>query len=146
MLALSAPSGSLHRNVRLACASPAPLILVADDHDDSRAIARLVLESARFRVIEARTGTEALRVLRSERPDILLLDIIMPELNGWDVARNVRADSSCDGTVIIAVTALAGDYDRELSLAAGCDELLTKPVHPRMLLATLRHYTDYPPT
>ena len=48
-----------------------------------------------FRVTEARTGPEALRVLRSERPDILLLDIIMPELNGWDVARTVRADPSC---------------------------------------------------
>jgi two-component system cell cycle response regulator DivK len=117
-----------------------PLVLVADDHDDSRAIARVVLESANFRVVEARTGPEAVRMVRAEKPAIVLLDIVMPELNGWEVARCVRADPASRSTILIAVTALAGATDREWSLAAGCDELLTKPVHPRTLLATLRRY------
>lgn len=127
-------------------ASNAPSVLVADDHDDSRTIARLVLESARFRVIEARTGPETLSMIHAERPAVVLLDIVMPELNGWDVARLVRHDPTAASTIIIALTALAGSHDREQSFAAGCDDLLTKPVHPRTLLAMLHRYTGYPPS
>ena len=121
-----------------------PLVLVADDHDDSRTIARLVLETAGWRVIEARTGPETLRLVYEERPDALLLDIVMPGLSGWEVARHLRADASCNSTVIIALTALAGSYDRDESLEAGCDDLLTKPVHPRTLVATLRQHVGEP--
>jgi two-component system cell cycle response regulator DivK len=121
-----------------------PLVLVADDHEDSRTIARLVLETAGWRVIEARTGPETLRLVHEEHPDALLLDIVMPGLSGWDVARQMRADATCKSTVIIALTALAGSYDREQSLVAGCDELLTKPVHPRTLLATLQQHVGEP--
>jgi two-component system cell cycle response regulator DivK len=115
-----------------------PLILVADDHDDSRTIARLVLESANFRVIEARTGHEAIALARAERPLAVLLDIVMPELDGWEAARRIRADLTTASTAIIAVTALAGSADRERSFAAGCDAVLTKPVPPRLLLDALR--------
>lgn len=124
--------------------SASPLVLVADDHDDSRTIARLVLETAGWRVVEARTGTETLRLVREQQPDALLLDIVMPEVNGWEVARRLRADDVCRSTIIIALTALAGSYDREQSFAAGCDDLLTKPVHPRTLLATLRRHVGEP--
>jgi CheY-like chemotaxis protein len=124
--------------------SRVPLVLVADDHEDSRVIARLVLETAGWRVLEACTGTETLRLVREERPDALLLDIVMPEINGWEVARQLRADERCRSTIIIALTALAGSYDREQSFAAGCDDLLTKPVHPRTLLTTLAHHVGQP--
>lgn len=133
------------RRDRISFVPEAPLVLVADDHDDSRTIARVLLESAGFRVAEARTGPETLRLVRSERPAIVLLDIVMPELNGWEVARRLRSDATCSGTVIIAVTALAGTHDREQTIAAGCDDLLTKPVLPRVLLATLRYYAGYAP-
>jgi len=116
----------------------APLILVADDHDDSRTIARLVLESANFRVIEARTGREAIALAHAERPLAVLLDIVMPELDGWEAARRIRGDRITASTAIIAVTALAGAADRERSFAAGCDAVLTKPVPPRLLLDALR--------
>ena len=132
------------RRDRISFVPEAPLVLVADDHDDSRTIARVLLESAGFRVAEARTGPETLRLVHSERPAIVLLDIVMPELNGWEVARRLRGDATCSGTVIIAVTALAGS-DREQTIAAGCDDLLTKPVLPRVLLATLRYYAGYAP-
>jgi two-component system sensor histidine kinase ChiS len=122
-----------------------PLVLVADDHEDSRTIARLVLETAGWRVIEARTGPETLRLVYEARPDALLLDIVMPGLSGWEVARQLRADASCKSTVIIALTALAGSQDRDQSLAAGCDDLLTKPVHPRTLLATLQQHVGETP-
>ena len=122
-----------------------PLVLVADDHEDSRTIARLVLESVGWRVIEARTGPETLQLVHEERPDAVLLDIVMPGLNGWEVAKHLRADASCNSTIIIALTALAGSRDRDESLLAGCDDLLTKPVHPRTLLATLRQYVGESP-
>jgi CheY-like chemotaxis protein len=147
MLAPSAvcTTSAARRGDRVSFVPQTPLVLVADDHDDSRAIARVVLENAGFRIVEARTGPETLQVVQSARPDIVLLDIVMPELNGWEVARRLRADPLSRDTTIIAVTALASAYDRELTIAAGCDELLTKPVLPRLLVATLKYYASYDP-
>jgi two-component system cell cycle response regulator DivK len=118
----------------------APLVLVADDHEDSRFIARLMLETSGFRVVEARTGTEALAVARMHRPSAIVLDIVMPELTGWEVARTLRADADGCNPAIIAVTALSGPADFELTLASGCDEMLVKPVHPRALIQVVRRY------
>ncbi len=122
-----------------------PSVLVADDHEDSRVIARLVLESSGFRVLEAKNGREALTIACAERPRAMLLDIVMPELTGWDVTRELRSHVATAGMVIIVVTALAAAQDRERSIAAGCDDLLTKPVHPRALLEALRRHTGHPP-
>jgi len=133
------------RSDRLGFTPHPPSVLVADDHEDSRVIARLVLESSGFRVLEARNGREALNVARSERPRAILLDIVMPEITGWDVARQLRSHATTAGIVIIVVTALAGSHDRERSIAAGCDDLLTKPVHPRALIEALRRHTGHPP-
>ena len=143
MLAPIAPplAPTVFRPVRFAQPRRAgPLVLVADDHDDSRDIARMVLESAGYRVTEATTGLEALAIANVMNPAIVLLDVIMPELDGWETARRMRADPRTSGATIIALTALTGATDREESLAAGCDELLTKPIHPRALLAALERY------
>jgi CheY-like chemotaxis protein len=119
-----------------------PLVLVADDHEDSRFICRLVLESAGFRVAEARDGREALTMARVHQPALVVLDIVMPELTGWEVARTLRADHRSPRPAIIAVTALSGLSDREMSLAAGCDDMLVKPVHPRALVHVVRRYVS----
>src|SRR5437763_3046695 len=84
----------------------APLVLVVDDHNDSRAIARIVLELSGFRVVEAETGTEALALALQHRPDVILLDLILPGINGWRLARLFRSDARTRGTVLIALTAL----------------------------------------
>jgi len=118
----------------------APLVLVADDHEDSRCIARIVLESSGFRVVEARTGTEALAMARTVRPVAMVLDIVMPELTGWDVARALRAEEAGDQLVIIAVTALADRSDRVRSMASGCNDMLVKPVHPRALIKVVQRH------
>jgi DNA-binding response OmpR family regulator len=118
----------------------APLILVADDHEDSRCIARIVLQSSGFRVVEARTGTEALSMARTVRPVALVLDIVMPELTGWDVARALRAESAGDQLVIIAVTALSDRSDRVRTIASGCNDMLVKPVHPRALIKVVQRH------
>jgi len=117
-----------------------PLVLVADDHEDSRCIARIVLESSGFRVVEARTGTEALAMARTVRPVAMVLDIVMPELTGWDVARALRAEEAGDQLVIIAVTALADRSDRVRSIASGCNDMLVKPVHPRALIKVVQRH------
>ena len=121
-----------------------PLILVVDDHDDSRAIARLVLESVGFRVAEARAGLEGLHVAVDQRPAVVLLDMILPELDGWEIARLLRANSDMHDATIIAVTALASNDDHDRALLAGCNEVLTKPVPPTTLLSTVQRYVGFP--
>src|SRR5689334_21934133 len=84
-----------------------PLVLVIDDHDDSRTIARLVLESAGFRVVDARTGFEGLRIALDTKPLVVLLDLVLPGVDGWEIARLLRLESTTRDTVVIAVTAVA---------------------------------------
>src|SRR5215468_1797125 len=93
-----------------------PLVLVIDDHDDSRTIARLVLESAGFRVVDARTGFEGLRIALDAKPLVVLLDLVLPGVDGWEIARLLRLESTTRDTVVIAVTAVATpeDHDRAL--------------------------------
>lgn len=115
-------------------------ILVADDHEDSRTIARLVLESAGYTVEEAATGHEALASALERPPCIILLDIVLPGIDGWDLARRLRADRRTRGAHIIAVTALAGAWDHARSLGAGCDEVLIKPIPIKLLLSAIQRY------
>ncbi|HEY9227185.1 MAG TPA: response regulator [Gemmatimonadaceae bacterium] len=121
-----------------------PLVLVIDDHDDSRTICRLVLESAGFRVAEAQTGFDGIRIAIETRPLVVLLDMVLPGLDGWEIARLLRLDPSTREAVIIAVTALAGAEDQDRALLAGCDEVLTKPIPPTVMLDTVRRYVGIP--
>ena len=74
--------------------SSAPTVLIVDDHEDSRTVGRLVLESRGFHVIEAATGNEGLHKALTERPSVVLLDIVLPGIDGWEIARRIRADAS----------------------------------------------------
>ena len=119
---------------------PPPLILVVDDHEPSRTLARLVLERAGFRVAEAATGGDGLRQAQVLRPAVVLLDIIMPELDGWTVARLLREDVRTRDSVILALTAWTGVGEGARALASGFEEVLTKPVLPRTLAAVVARY------
>jgi CheY-like chemotaxis protein len=101
-----------------------------------------VLESRGFHVIEAATGNEGLQKALTERPSVVLLDIVLPGIDGWEIARRIRADASTCNTIIIAVTALAGIEDRHRSYMAGCDSVLTKPVPPSTMLAVINQYVS----
>lgn len=101
-----------------------------------------MLESRGFHVIEAADGTEGLHKALTERPSVVLLDIVLPGLDGWEIARRLRADPSTCNTIIIAVTALAGIEDRHRSYMAGCDSVLTKPVPPSTMLAVINQYVS----
>jgi CheY-like chemotaxis protein len=123
---------------------PLPLVLVIDDHDDSRAIARLVLELSGFRVAEAATGTEGLLIALKRRPAAILLDLILPGINGWKLARLLRSDPRTSSTAIIALTAFVGVEADSSSLMTSCDALLLKPVGPRTLLSVVTRLVGVP--
>jgi two-component system, cell cycle response regulator DivK len=117
-----------------------PVVLVVDDHEESRTIARLVLERAGFRVAEAATGSEGLRLATLLRPAVVLLDLIMPGLDGWELARQLNANPATARTSIIALTALATADDHDRALLAGCDAVLTKPVRPIRIVETVQQF------
>jgi CheY-like chemotaxis protein len=122
-----------------------PVVLVIDDHDDSRTITRIVLEQAGFRVAEANDGARGVQTAMELRPLVVLLDLVLPGIDGWEVARRLRRDRTTGHAVIIALTATVLPHDHERARDAGCDEVLTKPVLPPTMLATIRRYVGAPP-
>ena len=104
-------------------------VLVVDDEDDSRDVARIMLEMAGADVLLACSGLDALRVIgQSSVPDVILSDLSMPEMDGWDLIRAVRADAALAHVPLIALTAHAMHGDRERVLAAGFIDHITKPI------------------
>jgi CheY-like chemotaxis protein len=121
--------------------SPVPdSVLIADDHDHTRSAARLVLEDAGFDVSEARTGYDALVLAQITRPRVLLVDIVLPEIDGLALTRMLRADPALRHCAIIAFTAFSGSDYRDAAFAAGCDEFVTKPVAATHLVGLVRQY------
>ena len=115
-------------------------ILVVEDQEDNRQILRDLLGSAGFQLVEAENGEEALKAVARQRPDLILMDIQLPTLDGYETTRRIRSNEDLKSIPIIAVTsyALAGDDIK--ALAAGCDGYVTKPYSPRQLLAKVREY------
>ncbi len=105
-------------------------VLVVDDNPVSRELVREVLESPDLEVLEAANGREALLVISQALPDLVLLDIRMPELNGFDVLREIRQDSRLGSIRALAFTAFAMREERQKALAAGFDGYVTKPIDP----------------
>jgi DNA-binding response OmpR family regulator len=110
-------------------------ILVVDDERNIVQLARLYLEKEGFRVETAANGREALEKVQSTRPDLVVLDLMLPEIDGWEVCRRLRKDSSLP---IIMVTARDEDVDKIVGLELGADDYLTKPFNPRELVARVR--------
>lgn len=110
-------------------------ILVVDDEANIVELNRMYLENAGYRVIAARTGAEALMRFERDRPDLIVLDLMLPGADGWTVCREVRRQSQ---TPIIMLTARTEDIDRILGLELGADDYVTKPYNPRELVARVR--------
>jgi CheY-like chemotaxis protein len=103
-------------------------ILVVEDYEDTSLAMRLALEDLGYRILEASDGEQAVRVAVEERPDIILMDLSLPVLDGLDATRRIRQHPDMTDTVIVAVTAhLEPDY-RAKALAAGCNAYVTKPI------------------
>ena len=109
--------------------TPAPLkVLVVEDFEDTRSLMRLELETRGFRVIEATNGEEGVELATRERPDIIIMDIGLPLMDGIEATRRIRGDNSMRDVLIVALTAHHETEYRAQALAAGCDAYLTKPV------------------
>ena len=108
-------------------------VLIVDDNRASRHLIRAILKSVRCDIIEAMAGRQGLDLVRQQRPDLVLLDIDMPGLNGFEVVKRIRADGAFADLPVVAVTAFAMDRDREKAMAAGFTAYLTKPVRAAAL-------------
>jgi CheY-like chemotaxis protein len=113
------------------------LILIADDRPSSRELLRLVLERAGYAVIEAEDGQQALDKSRSDEPDLLLLDLQMPGLDGYGVLAALRSDPRFESLPVLALTASAMRGDRERILEAGFTDYLAKPAGPELVRETV---------
>jgi two-component system cell cycle response regulator DivK len=115
-------------------------ILVAEDQEDNRQILRDLLGSVDYEMIEAADGEAAVAAAKRERPDLILMDIQMPLLDGSEATRRIQADPALKAIPIIAVTSYALSGDEAKARDAGCDAYVTKPYSPRQLLAKIREY------
>jgi len=112
-------------------------VLVVDDDRPMRALCRASLEEAGFRVLEAAGGEEALESVRDERPDLILLDIMMPGISGWEVTSALLADRSTDQIPIIFISARREVADRVRAFGLGAQDYVTKPFDPTALATTV---------
>jgi two-component system cell cycle response regulator DivK len=119
-------------------------ILVIEDHEENRRILRLLLGSARYEVIEAATGEDGVRMAETDRPDLILMDIQLPGLDGYEATRSIKGNPALRHIPIIVVTSYALSGEEKKAFEAGCDAYVTKPFVPRELLARVRGYL--PPT
>src|SRR5215472_4993872 len=115
-------------------------ILVVEDQEDNRRILRDLLCSAGYALIEAESGEEALTAVETQRPDLILMDIQLPVMDGYEAARRIKSNPDIKAVTIIAMTAYALAGDEAKALAAGCNGYVTKPFSPRALLAKVREH------
>ena len=108
-------------------------VLIVDDNQASRDLIRAILKPVRCNVIEASQGQQALDLIQQEHPDLVLLDVDMPGLDGITVVKKIRANAALTGLPVVAVTAFAMESDRERCMAAGFTAYLTKPVRAAVL-------------
>lgn len=118
--------------------APAPTILIAEDHVDSREALAALLEAFGFRVVPAVNGREAVEQARQHGPDLILMDIMMPELDGFEATRRIRDFPGTRHIPIITLTAMDGA--RSLAMDAGADDFLPKPVNSGALLKKVRNW------
>lgn len=114
----------------------APVVLVAEDHEDSRDALCTLLDALGYRVLVAANGGEAVEVARAHRPDLVLMDMMMPGVDGFQATRTLRADEAFRQVPIVAITAMEGA--REAVLEAGCSDCVLKPLDIRMFMERLR--------
>jgi two-component system alkaline phosphatase synthesis response regulator PhoP len=113
-------------------------VLVVDDDKEIVRLMRAYLEQAGYQALAAYDGESALHVLRREHPDLLVLDLMLPDRDGWDITRLVRGDAALARTPIIMLTARVEDADKIVGLELGADDYVTKPFNPREVVARVR--------
>ena len=121
-------------------ASTGQTLLLVEDNEDNRIIYSTVLRHLGYDVIEAQDGVEAVDLARSALPDLILMDISIPRMDGWEATRILRGDPRTQGIPIIALTAHALADDRERASEVGFSSYLAKPIEPRIVAAEVRRW------
>ncbi len=115
-------------------------ILMVEDTEDNRQIMRDLMASAGYELLEAVNGAEGVAMAAREKPDLILMDIQLPVMDGYEASRRIKADPQLRHIPIIAVTSYALSGDEAKTLAAGCNGYVAKPFSPRSLLAKIREF------
>lgn len=115
-------------------------VLLVEDNEDNLAVYRTILEHFGYHVIEARDGEEGVTRARHDLPDLILMDISIPKLDGWAATQQLKADANTRRIPIIALTAHALDSDRLKARRAGCDGYLTKPIEPSRVVQEVERF------
>jgi CheY-like chemotaxis protein len=125
-------------------------ILIVDDFDDTRLLLRTWLQKKGYRIVEAENGNEAVSQADTQRPDLIIMDVEMPELDGLSATRKIRALPHAQTLPIVAVSAYGADQFRNEALAAGCNEYVSTPFEPeefeKLIRALLETDDGRPPT
>ena len=132
------PAITMERLTNLKRQEPASTILLVEDFDDTRLMMKMWLMKKGYRVIEAETGEEAITIAKREHPDLIIMDMMMPGMNGLDATHQIRQYQSLRRTPIVAVSAYGADEYRRIAIEAGCDEYVSTPFEPRELAELIR--------
>ena len=115
-------------------------VLLVEDNEDNRTVYRTILEHFGYEVIEARNGEDGVRIAREDRPDLILMDISIPLIDGWEATKILKAAPETSTIPIIALTAHALATDRAKAQEVGCDGYLAKPCEPRRVVAEVEKF------
>jgi two-component system, cell cycle response regulator DivK len=119
-----------------------PSVLVVDDLEDNRQIYAAYFEHFGFRVDEASDGEEALAKIAAARPDLIIMDLSMPRMDGWEATRRIKSNPATEGIVVLVLTGFASEEDLRRAREAGADEVCTKPCLPADLLEHARRLLE----
>ena len=122
--------------------SDRPLVLVVDDYQDAREMYAEYLEFSGFRVAEAKDGREAVDKAFALQPDVILMDLSLPVLDGWEATRLIKADARTQATPVVALTGHALDVHSAEAKSVGCDAFVIKPCLPEALVAEVRRQLE----
>ena len=120
-------------------------LLIVEDNTELLELLRLGFKQAGFSVHTAATGLEALKKARAMSPDLILLDLVLPELDGFAVCEALRRDAETAAIPIIMLTGLTSEFTRYAGMESGADEYVTKPASPEQLLPRIKHWLRHPP-
>ena len=115
-------------------------ILVVEDNEDNMYLIRVLLQKSGFAILEASDGAEGVELAVKEKPDLILMDIQLPRLDGYEATKRIKANKETKDIPVIALTSYALVGDREKALNAGCDGYIEKPINPETFVAEMEKY------
>lgn len=117
-----------------------PRILIVEDNPDNLELVSFLIQRAGFEALQASNGVQGVAVARQYKPDLVLLDLAMPDMDGWTMARTLKSDPATKSIPLVALTAFSLPGDRRRALEAGCDGYLTKPIHVATFIKEISAY------